>query len=146
MNDVKTFHLHRSRIPTALFKSIIEDIDVMLVQYGPMIEHQTEEARSRFLSPVSASQFSKLPTNSKIYPEIFNRLISVFGFAFRNLPESTIEGRIITKDRVEYHFKAIDSIAVLFIEMKLKIGSGKERLDAIAQVIAECDGQASSLC
>jgi hypothetical protein len=47
---------------------------------------------------------------------------------------------------VEYYFEAIGSIAVLVIEMKLKIGSAKERLDAIAQVIAECDGQASSSC
>jgi hypothetical protein len=39
-----------------------------------------------------------------------------------------------------------DDIAVHFIEIKLKIGSGKERLDAIAQVIAECDGQAYSWC
>jgi len=63
MNDVETFYLHRSRIPTALFKSIMEDIDVMLVQYGPMIEHETEEARSRFLSPVSGVLASSLTTN-----------------------------------------------------------------------------------
>jgi hypothetical protein len=56
MSDINTFELHRSRIPTALFKSIVQDIDIMLVQYGPPIEHETEEARSRFLSPVSANQ------------------------------------------------------------------------------------------
>ncbi|KAF8493301.1 hypothetical protein F5888DRAFT_1618085 [Russula emetica] len=126
MTDIKTFALHRSRIPTALFKSIVQDIDVMLVQYGPPIEHETEEATSQFLSP------------------IFNRLIAVFCFAFRNLPESTIERRATTKRRVEYHFQAIGSISVLFIEVKLRIGSRKERLDAVAQVIAECDGQAYS--
>lgn len=58
MNDIKTFGLHRSRIPTALFKSIVQDIDVMMVQYGPPTEHDTGEARSRFLSPVSISHFS----------------------------------------------------------------------------------------
>jgi hypothetical protein len=63
-------------------------------------------------------------------------LIAAFGSAFRNLPESTAKGR------VKYYFEAFSSIAVLFIEMKLKIGSAKERLNAIAQVIAECDGQA----
>jgi hypothetical protein len=72
-------------------------------------------------------------------PQIFNHLISVFGFAFRNLPESIIEGRITKKGRVEYYFKAFGSIAVLFIEIKLTIGTAKERLDAIAQIIAECD-------
>ncbi len=50
MKDIKTFSLHRSRIPTKLFKSIVQDIDVMMVQYGPPNEHFTEEARSRFLS------------------------------------------------------------------------------------------------
>jgi hypothetical protein len=58
MNDIETFDLHRSRIPTALFKSIVCDIDVMQVQYGPPFEHETEEVRSRFLSPVSVSHFS----------------------------------------------------------------------------------------
>jgi hypothetical protein len=148
MNDIETFGLHRSRIPTGLFKSIVQDIDVMLVQYGPPVEHRTEEARSRFLSPVSASHFSdhRPPTNSNFYPEIFNRLIAVFGFAFRNLPEPIIKGRIATKGRVKYYFRTIGSIAVFFIEVKFKIGSGDERLNAIAQVIAECDGQAGSWC
>ena len=53
MTDIEIFHVRRSRMPTALFKSIVEDIDSMLVQYGPPIEHQTEEATSQFLSPVS---------------------------------------------------------------------------------------------
>jgi hypothetical protein len=70
-------------------------------------------------------------------------LVAQFGFAFRNLPESIIDGRVTTRGKIEYHFKAFGSIAALFIEVKLKIGSGKERMDAIAQVIAECDGQAS---
>ena len=56
MNDIDTFELHRSRIPTALFKSVVEDINLMMTQYGPPGEHQTEEARSRFLSPVSTRQ------------------------------------------------------------------------------------------
>jgi hypothetical protein len=64
----------------------------------------------------------------------------MFGFAFTNLPESIFECRITTKDRVEYYFRAIGSIATLFIEIKPKTGSGQERLDAIAQVIAECNG------
>jgi len=61
----------------------------------------------------------------------------MFGFAFRNLPESTVMGHIIIKCRVNYYFKTIGSIAVLFIEVNR---SGYiEHLDAIAQVIAECN-------
>ena len=57
MADIGTFRLYRSRIPTTLFKSIVQDIDIMLLQYGLPLYHQTEEARSRFISPVSASHF-----------------------------------------------------------------------------------------
>jgi len=70
-------------------------------------------------------------------------LVAQFGFAFRNLPESILDGRVTTKDKIESYFKAFGSIAVLLIEVKLRIGCAKERIDAIAQVIAECDGQAS---
>lgn len=40
---------------------------------------------------------------------------------------------------MEYYFNSIGPITVLVIEVK--IGNSKERLDAIAQVIAECIGQ-----
>ena len=55
-SDINTFELHHSHIPTALFQSIVQDIDIMLVQYGPPIEHEMAEARSQFLFPVGASQ------------------------------------------------------------------------------------------
>jgi len=50
---------------------------------------------------------------------------------------------VVTKGRVEYFFRAIQSIAVLFVEFKYQIGAASERLDAIAQVIAECNGEAA---
>ena len=80
--------------------------------------------------------------NLNCYLEIFNHLIAIFSSAFRNLSESVIKSHITTKDQVEYYFNMIGPIAVLFKEVKHKIGSNKERLDAIAQVIAECIGQA----
>jgi len=56
----------------------------------------------------------------------------------RNDPETIIQGRIGTEGRIEY-FKAFGAVAILFIEMKLKIGNDQERLKAIARVIAESD-------
>jgi hypothetical protein len=50
--DAPTFQLHRSRIPTGLFKRIVEDVNDMVMQYGPPDEHKTEESTSRFFSPV----------------------------------------------------------------------------------------------
>jgi hypothetical protein len=55
LRDIDTFELHRSRIPTALFKEMVKDMDLMLMQYGTPVEHQTEEASSRFIAPVTFS-------------------------------------------------------------------------------------------
>lgn len=68
-----------------------------------------------------------------------------FGFSFRNLPELIIEGRMTTKGRIEY-YKAFGSVSIVSVEVKLKIGDLEERLDAIAQVIAESDGESFYLC
>ena len=52
-----------------------------------------------------------------------------------NATESTINGR------TEYVFQTFGAVAFLFIEMKLTVGNDAERLKAVAQVIAECDGK-----
>ena len=59
----------------------------------------------------------------------------------RNKPETMIDDRIGTQGRIEYFFKTFGAVAVLCIEMKLKVGNDDERLKIIAQVIAECDGK-----
>jgi hypothetical protein len=58
----------------------------------------------------------------------------------RNVPESVIQGRISTRGRIEYHFLVFGELSLLVIEVKFRLGTGDERLNAIAQVIAECDG------
>ena len=57
-----------------------------------------------------------------------------------NTPESMIYGRITTRGRIEYYFLVFGRLSILVIEVKYKLGDADERLDAIAQVIAECDG------
>ena len=52
--DMKTFKIYRARIPTSLFKEIVEDIDIAMNQYGEPVDHNNEEARSRCLAPVRA--------------------------------------------------------------------------------------------
>ena len=39
----------------------------------------------------------------------------------RNKPETIIDGRIGTQGRIEYFFKTFGAVAVLCIEMKLKV-------------------------
>jgi hypothetical protein len=136
--NIPTFDLNRSRIPTSLFKDIVEDMDVLLPQYGNLRDHVTEDARSRFLSPVRI--ILKTTTALFKFIQIFNRLAAEFGRAIRNTPELLMKGRITTRGRIEYHFQAFNNMALVFVEAKLKIGTYSERMDAIAQVIAECDG------
>ena len=52
LRGIKIFELQRSRIPTALFKTIVRDMDLMFMQYGRPWEHLNEEASSRFIAPV----------------------------------------------------------------------------------------------
>ena len=49
------------------------------------------------------------------------------------------------RGRVEYHLKCFGGCTVLFIEMTLETGTAKERVNAIAQVIAKCDGSSIQL-
>lgn len=69
-----------------------------------------------------------------------NRLVAQFHLLIQNTPESIIQGRITTKGLVEYQFKDCGALTILFIEAKLRLGSYDERLNAIAQVVAEADG------
>ena len=40
----------------------------------------------------------------------------------------------------EREVKTFCAVAILFVEFKAKLGTHVERLDVVAQVIAECDG------
>jgi hypothetical protein len=53
-NDMQTFDIHRARIPTSLFKEIVQDLEVSMKQYGEPNEQVNVEARSRYLAPVGA--------------------------------------------------------------------------------------------
>ena len=55
---MQAFDIYRARIPTALFKAIVEDLDIVMNQYGEPRDHKNELARSRFLAPVSAQRAS----------------------------------------------------------------------------------------
>lgn len=58
--------------------------------------------------------------------------------------EPVITGRISTGGCIEY-FKTFGATVILCIEMKFKLGNQDERLEAIAQVIAQCDGMLHTL-
>jgi hypothetical protein len=63
-----------------------------------------------------------------------------------NTPEALKEGEMTRKGRIVYQFKMHGGVAIVFIEVKRDTGTiSSERLDFIAQVIAECDGTAQAI-
>jgi hypothetical protein len=145
-SDAPVFDLHRSRIPTALFKEIVADMDTLVMQFGtlrPTLRQRqiTEDARSRVLAPVSIIVSLSDCRFLNAY-QIFNRLVAEFAGSILNTPESFASGRI-TRDRVDYHFRTCGILTVVFVQVDLQVGGPDDRLDAIAQLIEECDGQAS---
>lgn len=45
-----------------------------------------------------------------------------------------------TKGRIEYQLRVFEGLSVVYIEVKLEVGTGEEHLNAVAQLIAEADG------
>ncbi|OCK97655.1 uncharacterized protein K441DRAFT_675041 [Cenococcum geophilum 1.58] len=120
-DDIPVFNMFRARLPNAIFRKIVEDLQAFSAQYGPMDKHENEEARARYLSGY------------------FNKIVALFSGLLFNIPETILEGKLTTKGRIEYQFTTYGGVTVVFIEVKLDIGSLTERLNCFAQVIAECD-------
>jgi hypothetical protein len=70
--------------------------------------------------------------------------VAEFAGSILNTPESFASGRI-TRDRVDYHFRTCGILTVVFVQVDLQVGGDDGGLssDAIAQLIEECDGNAS---
>jgi hypothetical protein len=66
--------------------------------------------------------------------------VCLFGSAVINQPEGLLEAKYTKKGRIEHHFYAMNSISIVFIEVKKTYAMGDERLDVIAQILAESAG------
>ena len=45
-----------------------------------------------------------------------------------------------TRGQIVYHFLVFGGLSILVIEVKFSLGTAYERLNAIAQVVYECEG------
>ncbi|KAK9241967.1 hypothetical protein V1506DRAFT_549046 [Lipomyces tetrasporus] len=117
--DMETFKIHRAGLPIDSFDATLTDIEDYNQQYGYPEEHKNEESFSRWFS---------------MY---FKRIVALFSGAVFNTPESLLESDATRSGRIEYQCTIAGDISVLFIEVKPKEGTGPERLDIMAQVIAE---------
>lgn len=119
-------HIHRSRIPLDLLKEICDDLRQAELQYGNIKEHENEEARSRYLAA------------------LFNRLVCLFEKRIMNSPEKLFSGGVTSKGKIEYQFMSLNTVIIVFVEVKREMAAGSARLDQIAQVMAEADGKQAS--
>ncbi|KAI9780040.1 MAG: hypothetical protein M1839_007022 [Geoglossum umbratile] len=118
--DIRPLETFRSRIPNDLFRSICADVDDAILQYGRMDSHDNEEARSRFIA------------------SFFSKIVCLFGSAMVNKPEGLLDSEFTKRGKIEHHFYAMNSVSIVFFEVKKVMAVGKGKLDVIAQVLAEC--------
>jgi hypothetical protein len=72
--DVTKFDIHRARIPTSMFKDIVKDLEIIMKQYGLPNLHKNEEARARFLAPVSPRSIIPHPVLTPCFSYSIERL------------------------------------------------------------------------
>ena len=75
--------------------------------------------------------------------QFFSEVVSLFGCAIINNPEGLLDAEFTKKGRIEHHFCSMNSVSIVFIEVKKTYVFGKGRLDVIAQVLAECAGMSN---
>jgi len=89
-DDIPVFNMFRARLPNAIFRKIVEDLQAFSAQYGPMDKHENEEARARYLSGVCSPSSFKSPT-ANIYVVFQQNCGSVF-WSFVQYPRNNLGG------------------------------------------------------
>jgi hypothetical protein len=121
-NDIHKLEVFRSRLSKDVFREIYKDVRKASSQYGRMEHHSNEETRSRYIA------------------SFFSEVVALFRCAILNNPEGLLDAEFTKKERIEHHFCSMNSVSIVFIEVKKTYAMGKGRLDVIAQVLAECAG------
>ncbi|KAF3924603.1 hypothetical protein AA313_de0201353 [Arthrobotrys entomopaga] len=121
VGDAPTFQVHRARIRNSDFKTIVQDFETLGNQYGPPADHLTEAGRSRYVGAA------------------FNTIVSWFRLMIYNRPEQFIESETPQKHGLRNYFKCFGGCTILVVDIRLNLGIGKDRLTAIAQLIAELE-------
>ena len=67
--------------------------------------------------------------------------MALFGCAIIDNPEGLLDAEFTKKGRIEHHFRCMNSVGIVFIEVEKSYVLGDGRLDVIAQVLAESAGR-----
>ncbi|RVD83442.1 uncharacterized protein DFL_007828 [Arthrobotrys flagrans] len=112
VGDAPAFQVHRARIRSQEFGQIVQDFEIPGNQYGPPADHLTEA---------------------------FNHIVAWFHLMIYNRPENFVESNSPKKNRLRNYFKRFGGCTILVLDLRLNLGIGKDRLNCIAQLIAELD-------
>ena len=115
----KNIPLYKSRLPLPIIRKTCELVQYATYELGLLKEHRNEESRSRYLA------------------SLFRVVFSIFNGTMVNRPE-TIQGQVTANGKIEHVFYAFLQSVVVFVEVKTNLIINRD--DAVAQVIAECDG------
>ncbi|KAK6334050.1 hypothetical protein TWF696_002554 [Orbilia brochopaga] len=121
VGDAPTFQVHRARIRSTDFRTIVQDFETLGNQYGPPADHLSEAGRSRYISAA------------------FNNIVAWFRLMIYNRPENFVESDNPKKHGLRNYFKCFGGCTILVLDIRLTLGIGKDRLTYIAQLIAELE-------
>jgi hypothetical protein len=138
-HDIRKLEVFRSRLPKDVFREIYKDVRKASSQYGRMEHHSNEETRSRYIASVSRVAKFLMRLNLT-HLQFFSEVVALFQCAIVNNPEGLLDAEFTKKGRIEHHFCSMNSVSIVFIEVKKTYAMGGGRLDVIAQVLAECAG------
>jgi hypothetical protein len=97
-----------------------------------------QKRQNQGFSPLCGYSDFLAPSEVNRHQQIFNHLIQQFSFTLRNNPQTIFDGRISTQGRIQCAFDVFGAVALLFVEIKPNVPNHAERLEAIAQLIADC--------
>jgi len=86
------------------------------------MEHDNEASRSTYLNA------------------LFETIAFFFHKRIINRLENKLVDRVVSKEKVQNQYIALDSVIIVFIEVKHQVDGGKGGLDQLAQVMTEGDG------
>lgn len=138
--DMRFLEIYRSRIPSHIFKGIVDSWDMAITQYGPLQGHG-EVARPRVITTViyflQRKTWGQLGANNS---QLFEKMGAVFKSAVISKPGGLLN-RSSIRPRFRKQYEILQELSnVVFLQVSRELASGSSALDVKAWLLAECSG------
>jgi len=137
---MRFLEIYRSRIPSHIFKGIVDSWDMAITQYGPLQGHG-EVARPRVITTViyflQRKTWGQLGANNS---QLFEKMGAVFKSAVISKPGGLLN-RSSIRPRFRKQYEILQELSnVVFLQVSRELASGSSALDVKAWLLAECSG------